>query len=105
VGIEPTKKSPMMADFLEKTTGRSTAIGNKTCVRKPLGCGREIPIGEFETWDQLTLKEYTLSGMCKTCQDDFFKDPEEDDEEEPYLDNLYDAPTGDGTEGQEERRQ
>jgi hypothetical protein len=105
--LEPTPKSPVLENLLEQTTGRTTAINNKTCVRKPVGCGRSIPISEFETWHQLELKEYQMSGMCKTCQDDFFKEEPDDEEEWPELDNLYDAPipVDEGTLSQEERRQ
>ena len=30
----------------------------------------EQPIGEFR--DELSVKEYEISGLCQSCQDDFF---------------------------------
>lgn len=86
----PTKKSAAITDFLEKTTGRSTAIKSLKCVRPPLGCGKEIPPGEFETYSPMTITEYRMSGLCETCQDEVFRDPEDDgpdDDEE--LRDLY----------------
>ena len=35
-------------------------------------CGKEInPETDFR--DDLSRKEYTISGMCQDCQDDFFQ--------------------------------
>ena len=35
-------------------------------------CGKEInPENDFR--DDLSRKEYTISGMCQDCQDDFFQ--------------------------------
>lgn len=34
-------------------------------------CGKEIvPENEFK--DGLSLREYEISGLCQSCQDDFF---------------------------------
>lgn len=30
----------------------------------------------FEFTDDLSFKEYTISGLCQECQDDFFGPPE-----------------------------
>jgi hypothetical protein len=34
-------------------------------------CGREIKEGEFK--DELSKKEFKISGMCQKCQDEIFK--------------------------------
>ena len=34
-------------------------------------CGREIDLNSFR--DDLSLKEYKISGLCQNCQDQFFK--------------------------------
>jgi hypothetical protein len=70
--MQPSNKSPEMTEFLEKTFGRSTAIEGLHCLPAPIGCGRPIEPGEIECWDLLTQKEYTISGMCKKCQDSVF---------------------------------
>lgn len=33
-------------------------------------CGRKIKVGQFR--DQLSVKEYRISGMCQVCQDEVF---------------------------------
>jgi hypothetical protein len=35
-------------------------------------CGAEIKMTDFR--DSLSLKEFTISGMCQVCQDEIFKD-------------------------------
>jgi hypothetical protein len=70
---EPSKKSPEIEAFLEATSGRTTAIKSDRCVRKPIGC--EGPATEFR--DELSKREYTISGLCQKCQDRLFGiDPE-----------------------------
>ena len=55
-------------NLLETLTGRTTAIKNNKCINPPYGCGKEIK--KFK--DQLSQKEYTISGLCQDCQDKFF---------------------------------
>lgn len=35
-------------------------------------CNKEIFLDDFK--DELSKKEYCISGMCQECQDKFFKD-------------------------------
>jgi hypothetical protein len=63
--MTPSPKSPQMEQFLELMSGRTSAIKSNLCVPSPFGCGK--PIGEFT--DSLSIKEYTISGLCQTCQD------------------------------------
>ena len=35
-------------------------------------CEKRINLNEFR--DELSLKEYTISGLCQSCQDEFFKE-------------------------------
>jgi hypothetical protein len=67
-GIEPTEKSPGMEAFLENLMGRSTAIKNKRCTC----CERPIDIKDFH--DEMSVKEYRISGLCQWCQDDVFNE-------------------------------
>lgn len=66
--MEPAPKAPALEQLLETLAGRTTAIHNQMCVAKPFGCGE--PIGPFR--DLLSAKEYTISGLCQTCQDSVF---------------------------------
>ena len=35
-------------------------------------CKQPVDINEFR--DELSIKEYNISGMCQKCQDEFFKE-------------------------------
>lgn len=66
--MKPTPKSKEISDFLEDTYGRSTAINSDKCIRPPMGCGKHIT--EFR--DEVSRKEYAISGLCQECQDKIF---------------------------------
>ena len=63
-------KSPAMEALLQAFTTqfaavpRAEAFDTQRCVT----CGE--PVGQFK--DELSRKEYSLSGMCQTCQDEVF---------------------------------
>ena len=60
-----SNKSPAMKAFIEGVfPGTAKAIDEKCC---PM-CRQ--PIGEFR--DTLSAKEYQISGICQTCQDEIF---------------------------------
>ena len=40
-------------------------------------CSQQVKIFDFT--DKLSLKEYTISGLCQHCQDEIFKAPECDE--------------------------
>lgn len=68
--MEPSKKDDLVEETITGFAGfdrRDSIVANR-CVPPPMGCAREIPEAEFETWDRETLKEYTISGLCKACQ-------------------------------------
>jgi hypothetical protein len=75
--MEASRKSIPMQSFLEAVLGRSTAIANNRCL--PFCCGRQIAAEEFATWTELERREYTISGMCNSCQDVFNGEPNPDD--------------------------
>jgi len=66
--MKPSDKSPVIEMFLEAMAGRTTAIASNLCLPPPIGCGR--PITPFR--DNLSLKEYGISGLCQECQDKIF---------------------------------
>lgn len=67
---DPTKKSPELEQTLDETTKhafgrpRSATIQSDRCVT----CGGEAK--EFR--DDLSRREYQISGMCQSCQDKTF---------------------------------
>ena len=71
---KPSEKSPEITQFLEDRFGRSTALKNDVCIPAPTGCGG--PATEFD--DDLSRKEYTMSGLCQNCQDSVFGPSDED---------------------------
>jgi len=54
--------------FAKKSFGRSPAEAKEkgVCVT----CGAKIEMEDFK--DQLSIKEYGISGLCQKCQDDTF---------------------------------
>ena len=66
--MEPTPKAPELERLLEGFSGRTTAITADRCVNPPIGCGR--PATTFK--DELSVREYRISGLCQDCQDSVF---------------------------------
>jgi hypothetical protein len=62
----PSEKSPTFENVIRKTFGidRLKQISNDTCVI----C--ETPALAFK--DELSKKEFSISGMCQKCQDEIF---------------------------------
>ena len=64
----------MNVDILN-AMGFGEAVERAKRCRCPL-CNTPVRISEFK--DDLSLKEFTISGMCQACQDGIFKpEPEE----------------------------
>ena len=66
----PSKKSSEMEKSLTTLTGqdRRKVIRADQCMAPPFGCG-----GEAWTFrDNLSAREYTISGLCQECQDQVF---------------------------------
>ena len=63
----------------------ASPIENGRCAAKPFGCGRPVnPTTDFV--DELSRKEYQISGLCQSCQDSVFNDEQEqyDDDREEF---------------------
>jgi len=65
---QPTTKSASMEAGITAVTGidRRKAIASKTCP-----CGAGVTLDSFKD-DELSLKEFHISGLCQTCQDSIF---------------------------------
>ena len=68
--MEPSNKTPEIDAAIARFLGmdRCAAIRANVCVPKPYGCGQ--PIAPFR--DELSRREYTISGLCQACQDSVF---------------------------------
>jgi hypothetical protein len=64
----PSDKSEGVTNFLDSLTNRSGAILHNCCVKPPIGCGKSAT--EFK--DELSAREFRISGLCQECQDKFF---------------------------------
>jgi len=67
----PSQKTEGMEQGLIAMWGydRREYIARDQCVPSPGGCGGDA--SEFK--DELSREEYTISGMCQKCQDDFYR--------------------------------
>lgn len=68
--MKPSQKSEAIEQLHKDTFGfdRRALIKSNKCAPKPIGCGGDVVIFD----DDLSRKEYTLSGLCQSCQDKFF---------------------------------
>ncbi len=66
--MEPTKKSKKIEELLTEINPRK--VNREETIRRGVctWCGDHV--GEFR--DELSIKEYTISGFCQKCQDDTF---------------------------------
>ena len=64
----PTVKAPALESAISAITGvdRREAITSKPCTC----CGSAVTLDSVV--DELSLKEFHISGMCQTCQDSVF---------------------------------
>ena len=81
--IQPSFKAPQMDDALTSLFGvdRQQTIRDGECI----SCDAEGIIASSFS-DDISKKEYSISGMCQSCQDDLFG-ADEDDEPEDYEDD------------------
>ena len=64
--MKPSEKSPGIEAFISEVFGvnRKVSIENNVCTL----CNEDA----LHFSDDLSKKEFTISGMCQKCQDDFF---------------------------------
>ena len=72
---KPAEKSQEISSFLDSMFGRTTAISNNGCTGLVVKDGKmsrcDQPNLNFKT--EVSRREYTISGMCQYCQDNFFE--------------------------------
>jgi hypothetical protein len=87
--MEPTNKAPAIDAMLSSIFGvdRTSTISEGKCV----SCDST---GNIATsfCDDISRKEYAISGLCQSCQDDVFGG-DDDEPEDPYSDAEADADT------------
>ena len=68
MSFKPTDKSPEIEELITSFFGidRKAIIENSKCVF----C--DVSVDEESFKDELSKKEYTISGMCQKCQDKVF---------------------------------
>lgn len=73
IALERKGRSVDMQKFLKNTFGvkPEDAISKKKCVDLPIGCGKEVNIDK-DFKDDISRKEYGISGLCQKCQDKIF---------------------------------
>lgn len=64
-------KSPITTKFLDDFTKQMTGISRTESLNKQICVFCHCPITEFR--DDLSIKEYSISGLCQKCQDTVFK--------------------------------
>ena len=90
--MEPTNKSNPIDSMLSSLFGvdRVKTISEGYCV----SCDtQDIKATSFT--DDLSRKEYAISGLCQSCQDDVFGTGDTDDDEPDWPDDEPDDPFSD----------
>ncbi len=65
---QPSEKAQTIDHFLTAVTGvdRMKSISSRTCAE----CEEKVTVDSFR--DDVSFREFHISGMCQTCQDKFF---------------------------------
>jgi len=66
--MEPVKKTPAIDNFIREALGidRQGCISENVCTL----CGDPVTPESFK--DELSIREYKISGACQSCQDKVF---------------------------------
>jgi|TARA_Y100001951_G_C11245439_1_gene243088 hypothetical protein len=75
--MKPAEKSFGMEAAIADAFGfvPSLHIVANQCVPAPIGCGKDVTFESFR--DELSVREFKISGMCQECQDKFFVEDDE----------------------------
>jgi hypothetical protein len=74
--LEP--KAPKVENTLEALGNIAFGRSRKEAMRKGIcvSCGKPA----FKFKDEISAKEFDISGLCQKCQDDFFEPDDKDDD-------------------------
>jgi len=72
--MKPTEKAAGIDNFLKNELG----YDRKGSIEKNVCAVCYEPVDEFKFKDELSLKEYRISGMCQSCQDKIFENFQDD---------------------------
>jgi hypothetical protein len=74
---DPTRKSDAIDEMLTAITGvdRVSRVKDNECVFADVDDEEH----SMDFTDELSRKEYTISGLCQTCQDKVFAEPDEEE--------------------------
>ena len=70
-------KSPEIMGFLNGMTEAIFGRSFEDCMFNGVCVGCHGAIEEYDFRDEMSKKEYTISGFCQSCQDKTFVDPDE----------------------------
>ena len=68
--MKPSEKSDGMVQFIDHMAKANFGRSRTSCVQNDLCVSCDEPAVSFR--DELSRKEYTISGLCQTCQDGVF---------------------------------
>lgn len=83
--MKPSDKDPGMWEAMKIIFGFDLRdrIEQGVCVPAPYGCGRENIEGGLR--NELSRQEYSMSGLCQSCQDETFG-PDHGNDFDPSID-------------------
>lgn len=55
-----------LVEHLAQGDSPKKAVAAMRCLNQPIGCGQPVK-DDFK--DRLSMKEYTITGLCQRCQD------------------------------------
>ncbi len=68
--VEPVERHPELEAFLEALNG----ISPKQAIEAGICAACKQEANKFT--DELSVREYAISGLCQKCQDEVFNEPE-----------------------------
>ncbi len=79
---EPIKRSPAMQSALDDLSKAAFGTSNSEAISSSICINCKKPVNpETDFTDEVSKREYGISGLCQACQDEFFACFDEDDED------------------------
>ena len=87
--INPAWKAPqidaLLSEIIFNGKDRVTCIKEGTCIT----CDEAKGLIATSFRDDVSRKEYAISAMCQSCQDDVFGVSDDEPDDEPYEDEMW----------------